>query len=248
MTTNTFTFELNTLRGLHDRARMRAREAWAACVDLSMCRVWLPVEATRTALAEAIYYNAGYDACERHGSVADFKDALSEDLDGTWPAREMRGSVECYVTRPFMGTADDASYFGHLGLYGVSPLRLDDLKGLRVEPGVFGKALTSGLSAEESEVLLAFHRRSILTLVNLLRKLETALAYLTRAIASKEFNALDSDPACLALVDKLSKLAHLESFGPTAPFFGTDADKRNVLREFNLEAALTEFGVDTVAV
>lgn len=241
MTSAAFTLELNTLRDLHSAARTRAREAWAACVDLSMCRVWLPIASTRNALAEAIYYNAGYDASERYGTLEDFKEALDEDLATTWPVRDVHKGADCYVARPFFGASDDGTFFGHLRMHGVAPLRLEELKGLRVEPGVFGERLASGLSNEEAEVLLAFHRKGILALVNLLRKLETAMGYIKRVTASKEFAALDCEAKCHELVARIGTLAHLEAFGPTATFFGTDADKRNVLRELDVEAAITEF-------
>lgn len=228
------TKELNLMRRAHAGAAARARAAARVLRTLHACELVLPRSTTLSSMALAIYFNAGYDACERYASAAEFEQSLAEDLDGAWPDRRIVNGVDCYVVRPFLDR-DCSSYLRHLGLGYLAGGRLSDADLLDVPMPSLVSSEPSGLTAEEMGVLRAHHRRAALRCVNLLRNLRTALYYVTTALG-KEVPALTAKGGCTldarvaGLVAELEAVADMPFEPQPLRHFGTEADKVNTLR------------------
>lgn len=226
--------ELHTMRNAHAGASRRAARAWTLIMTLANKRVLIPVDKALNRVAEAIYYSARYDAMERYGDIDEFKESLSEDLNKKFERCDHAEAAH-YVVRPFFATNSEFLYQLGLG-YIQGYCSLAELDGLEVKPMAATNATqVAGLTDEETEALAALHRRNTLTLVNLLRKCATAMHYVCIGLTNQHNTAPGyadavKDDDIASLVSQLEAACDLPFEPPAASHFGTDADKRNVLR------------------
>lgn len=237
-----FATELSLLRRAHVGAARRAARAWALVAELRECTVTLPYAKTLRFLAEAIYFNAGYDACERYESVEDFEEALEEDFKKTCMDRLSVDGVDCVILRPFF-----AAEYGFLTNLHMSYLRGCDpkeLAALNVKVPTLSAGVPTGLSDDEEAALLAHHRAATLKLVNRLRHLHTATHYLTTGLRDAAENTHRThpehtmDPRAAGLVAQLADVSTLPFLPAPCRHFGTDADRINTLRTLEADEAV----------
>src|SRR5690349_9352651 len=93
--------ELDLARLAYAGATRRAARAWDVICKLREIRVWAPKTVALNHIADTVYYSPSYDAHARYSDVEEFKEALVEELDGTF-AREIVGGVECYALKPVL--------------------------------------------------------------------------------------------------------------------------------------------------
>jgi hypothetical protein len=226
--------ELNLMRRAHAGAARRAAAAWKLVNDMRSLRVLLPYSDTLSFLASAIYYNAGYDACENYDCIEDFEAALAEDLATDMPERVEVEGVEHVVLRPFF--SDDYGYLLHLKMTYLHGCKISELKALDVPAPSLVATAPAGITDDEVEVLYAHHRASAIKLVNKLRHLRTALAYLEtglRDLAEDKYRNLPKhtmDPRAAGLVTELLPVVEMDFSPAPCGHFGTEADRVNPLR------------------
>jgi hypothetical protein len=166
---------LTLYRETHAGATRLAGRVWPLVESLKASRMWLPREAALRYLANAIYFNSGYDACMNYDSAEEFAEVLRDDLDAGWPDREMLDGVEHHVLRPFFG---DVPYLHEAGMSSLGACRLSEISELKAAPRPKGlEVAVTGVADEELEALIALHKTAALTIVNTVRFLATALGY-----------------------------------------------------------------------
>ncbi len=233
---------LTLSRLLYAGAARKAARTVAALRALQACAIFVPRAEALSRVAQAIFYSARYDACERYETIEEFEEALIEDLD-QGAERVTRNGVDCYALRPFL--CADTSLLGHLGLgYFGGYATASDFTGLDVaESALYASTETvSGLTDTELEWLQDAYRRKTLTLVNLLRKLTTAMAYVHIALRNEAtkpslFSACEREGDFAAAAAALSEACHTDFTPAPAGYFGTEADRINPLRQLPTDTA-----------
>lgn len=236
-----FATELSLFRRAHVGAARRARRAWGLVEELRSCTVVLPYTKTLHFLSAAIYFNAGYDACERYSSVEEFEESFEEDLKKTYPERLSVDGVDCIVMRPFFSPEYDFLTHLHMSyLHGCDP---KELVALDAKVPELTTEVPTGLSDEEATALIAYHRAATIKLVNRLRHLRTATDYLTTGLRDAAENKHKSypehtmDPRAAGLVEKLVDVSTLPFLPAPCRHFGTDADRINTLHTLEADEA-----------
>lgn len=214
----------------------KATRALAAVKALQACALFVPKAAVLSRVAQAIYYNASYDASERYETLEDFEEALVEDLDAAYEA-VTRGGVACYVIRPFL--TSEPSFLGRLDLgYFGGYARADEFEGLAVPTSalVASESSVSGLTVDEENWLLAAYRKRTINLVNLMRKLSTAMAYVQTALEREKtkpglFTSSEREGDFAAAAAEVSNACRTDFSPAPMSYFGTEADRTNPLKQ-----------------
>jgi hypothetical protein len=237
------TQELHIARNLYAGATRRAARAWALLNELASMRIWLDEHETLKTAASAIFYNAGYDACENYSSVEEFAESLHEDLKSLFAVEAVEGH-SAFVVQPFF--SKHSTMLRHMGLCSVSAASVDEFAGLNVSPlPPMETAPVNGLTAYELSMLCQGYRREAVKLVNLMRKLRTGLYYPERALAPggrarETWDAAVKKDDALPVLTALSTAVSL-SFEPSpCEFYGTEADRKNVLKTLDHEEGIAE--------
>ncbi len=220
--------ELDLLRLAHAGASRRAVKAFRHLKEMQDCTVRIHRAQSIQHMAQALFHNAGYDACERYADVESCAEAVADDLDAHWSERSVHEGEEHYVLRPFF-CADPA----HLHLLGLGYLRgcaPSELHALSKPPVEASAAAPTGLTPEELEALRAFHYRETVQRLSALRHLNTALQYVRRALEDgvpkfRQHAGLILDPCTTLRFQALLKLSDMPLRLPPASFFGSDMDK-----------------------
>jgi hypothetical protein len=236
--------ELALARAIHAGATRLAARVWEKVAALRDVRLWLRRDAAVAYLAHAIYFNAGYDACERYESAGEFAEDFAADLDEAWPERATRDGAEHYVLRPFF--AESAEYLHLLNFGSMRACALSDLAALdvpaRARPA---GSPVAGLDEEELKALIALHRSAALGIVNALRYLDSGLYYprwamgrLSEKRSDLAFVLEDGVPGLLEALEALVALPGVE-----APMkgFSSEWDKKCKVPRLDLDSTLAAF-------
>lgn len=232
-------------RRAHARLARRAAAAWLLLNELSSLRVHAPRTAVVRAIAEKVYYSGRCDVMERYESIEEFEVELSLELDSGLTSAAINGTT-CYVIRPFFASRDSL-YLFEMGLSGLRGCELAELTGLDVAALLPALPLdeacaepVTGLLGLEAEMLARAYRAESLKLINLLRKLATALTYVRSALTVTPvkdtlYAKSIKDPGAGALVGALSGLSVLPFLPAPCTHFGTEADRVNPLRRLTVD-------------